>query len=67
MQLPERIPLLEVGIGDNRCAGQLIKASGFEFRYLDPRPDQPSMALLMAAKDSPTWRSGATRWRARPR
>lgn len=58
MQLPERIPLLEVGIGDNRCAGQLIKASGFEFRYLDPRPDQPSMALLMAAKDSPTWRSG---------
>lgn len=58
MQLPERIPLLEVAIGDNRGAGQLIKASGYEFRYLDPRPDQDSVALLMAAQDSPTWRSG---------
>ena len=58
MRLPDRIPLLEVAIGDNQRAGQLIKASGYEFRYLDPKPDQPSVALLMAAKDKPTWHAG---------
>ena len=58
MRLPDRIPLLEVAIGDNQRAGQLIKASGYEFRYLDPKLDQPSVALLMAAKDKPTWHSG---------
>lgn len=58
MLLPDRIPLLEVAIGDNRCAGQLIKASGFEFRYLDPNPEQPAVALLMPARRSPTWQSG---------
>ena len=34
MRLPDRIPLLEVAIGDNQRAGQLIKASGYHFRYL---------------------------------
>lgn len=58
MKLPEKIPLLEVAIGESPDAGQLLKTSGYEYRYLDPKPDQPSVALLMAAKDSPTWRDG---------
>ena len=58
MKLPEKISLLNVGIGGSPCAGQLLKTSGYEYRYLDPKPDQASVALLMAAKDSPTWRDG---------
>lgn len=58
MPLPDKIPLLDVAIGEAQGAGQLLKTSGYEFRYLDPTPDQPSVALLMAAKDSPTWRDG---------
>lgn len=58
MKLPERIPLLDVGIGSDLAAGQLLKTSRYEFRYRNPLPDQPSVALLMSAKDSPTWRDG---------
>ena len=55
--LPDRIPQLEVSIGPAH-AGQLIKRSTYEFRYLDPRPDQPSVALLMPASRQPTWQDG---------
>lgn len=58
MKLPDRIPLLDVGIGDNLAAGQLLKTSLYEFRYRDPSPDQPSVALLMTSRESPTWRDG---------
>ena len=38
--LPEKIKQLEVDIGGVR-AGQLLKHSIYEFRYLDSRHDQP--------------------------
>ena len=55
--LPEKIPLLEVAI-DGSASGQLIKRSTYEFRYLDPRPDQPVAALLMPASTQATWQDG---------
>ena len=55
--LPDRIPQLEVSIGDVPC-GQLIKRSTYEFRYLDPRTDQPAVALLMPASRQLTWQDG---------
>jgi serine/threonine-protein kinase HipA len=56
--LPEKIRELEVSIGDSAKAGQLLKTSNYEFRYLDSNPAQPSVALLMAPSDSLTWRDG---------
>jgi serine/threonine-protein kinase HipA len=56
--LPEKIRLLEVSIGDRKHAGQLLKASTYEFRYLDPDPGQPSVALLMPPRDGLTWQDG---------
>jgi len=56
--LPERIRLLEVSIGDAEHAGQLLKTSIYEFRYLDPDPGQPAVALLMPPADGLTWRDG---------
>ncbi len=56
--LPETIPLLEVTIGDNHQAGQLIKQSIYEFSYLSPEPGQPAVALLMPAQTRLTWRDG---------
>lgn len=56
--LPERIRLLEVSIGDAQHAGQLLKTSTYEFRYLDPSPEQAAVALLMPATESLTWRDG---------
>lgn len=53
--LPERIPQLDVAIGSHFGAGQLLKASTYEFRYLDARPEQPSVALLMPAAAQLTW------------
>lgn len=56
--LPDRIPLLEVAIGANTGAGQLLRKSGYEFRYLSPEADQPSVALLMPAGTQLTWQDG---------
>ena len=56
--ISEKIPLLEVSIGDAARAGQLLKTSNYEFRYTDPNPEQASVALLMAAKLKLTWQSG---------
>lgn len=56
--LPEKIPLLEVAIGDNLGAGQLLRTSSYEFRYLSPAQHQPSVALLMPASTRLTWRDG---------
>ena len=52
--LPEKIRALAVSIGDKE-AGQLLKTSNYEFRYLDPDPEQPAMALLMPPGASLTW------------
>ncbi len=56
--LPEKVPLQEVAIGDNLGAGQLLRTSIYEFRYLSPSQHQPSMALLMPASTRLTWRDG---------
>jgi serine/threonine-protein kinase HipA len=56
--LPDKIRLLEVAIGDAEHAGQLLKASTYEFRYLDPDPDQAAVALLMPPKEGLTWQDG---------
>jgi serine/threonine-protein kinase HipA len=55
---PEKIRLLEVSVGDTEHAGQLLKTSTYEFRYLDPSPEQPAVALLMPAHEGLTWRDG---------
>ena len=57
-KLPEKIRLLTVSIGDAEQAGQLLKTSTYEFRYLDPSPDQPVVALLMSAGESLSWQDG---------
>ena len=56
--LPERIPLLEVSIGDALRVGQLLKTANYEFRYLDPDPAQASVALLMPAAARLSWQDG---------
>jgi len=56
--LPEKIRLLNVSIGDTEDAGQLIRASTYEFRYRQPDPEQASVALLMPASEKPTWQDG---------
>ncbi|PIM53545.1 phosphatidylinositol kinase [Roseateles chitinivorans] len=56
--LPDKLPLLDVSIGALRQAGQLIKGSTYEFRYLDPSPDQPAVSLLMPPSAKLTWQSG---------
>ncbi|EIC19864.1 type II toxin-antitoxin system HipA family toxin [Thiorhodovibrio frisius] len=56
--LPDRIPLLEVAIGDNLSAGQLLRKSIYEFRYLCPAAQQSSVALLMPASTQLTWQDG---------
>lgn len=53
--LPEKLRQLQVAIGDNAQAGQLLKGSTHEFRYLDADPAQPSVALLMPASERLTW------------
>lgn len=58
MALPDKIRSLEVSI-NGRAAGQLLKTSNYEFRYATPEPDQPSVALLMPAREQPTWQDGA--------
>jgi serine/threonine-protein kinase HipA len=56
--LPEKIRSLMVSIGDTENAGQLLKTSTYEFRYLAPNTEQPSMALLMPARERLTWQDG---------
>lgn len=56
--LPEKIRALAVSIGDADPAGQLLKTSTYEFRYLDPDPEQPAVALLMPPKERLTWQDG---------
>ena len=56
--LPERIPQLDVSIGDRPVAGQLLKASNYEFRYLQAKAQQSSVALLMPASVKLTWADG---------
>ncbi|MBV8034354.1 type II toxin-antitoxin system HipA family toxin [Roseateles sp.] len=56
--LPEKIRLLSVSIGDAVQAGQMLRASTYEFRYLAPEPDQPTVALLMPPSESLTWQDG---------
>ena len=38
--LPEKIRLLNVSIGDAENAGQLIRASTYEFRYVQAQAEQ---------------------------
>ena len=56
--LPEKIRLLDVSIGDTEDAGQLIRASTYEFRYLQPDPEQAAVALLMPPRERLTWQAG---------
>lgn len=56
--LPEKIRLLNVSIGDAERAGQLIRASTYEFRYLQADPEQAAVALLMPPHDKLTWQDG---------
>ena len=56
--LPEKIRLLNVSIGDTDNAGQLIRASTYEFRYLQTNPQQAAVALLMPPEQQLTWQDG---------
>jgi serine/threonine-protein kinase HipA len=56
--LPEKIRLLNVSIGDTDNAGQLIRASTYEFRYLQTNPQQAAVALLMPPERQLTWQDG---------
>ena len=56
--LPEKIRLLNVAIGDAENAGQLLRASTYEFRYLAPDPEQVAVALLMSPREKLTWQDG---------
>lgn len=56
--LPERVRLLQVSIGDTLNAGQLLKTSTYEFRYLSDDPAQPAVALLMRPAERLTWVDG---------
>lgn len=55
---PEKIRLLNVSIGDTENAGQLLRASNYEFRYLQPDPEQATVALLMPPREQLTWQDG---------
>jgi serine/threonine-protein kinase HipA len=56
--LPEKIRFLDVSIGRDEHAGQLIRASTYEFRYLHPDPEQATVALLMPPSQKLTWQDG---------
>lgn len=58
MMLPEKIRLLNVSIGAAENAGQLLRASTYEFRYLQPDPEQATVALLMPPREQLTWQDG---------
>ncbi len=48
--LPEKIRQLNVSIGDAENAGQLIRASTYEFRYVQPQAEQATVALHKPCK-----------------
>jgi serine/threonine-protein kinase HipA len=50
--------LLNVSIGDVDNAGQLIRASTYEFRYVQADPAQAALALLMPPSQQLTWQDG---------
>jgi len=54
----EKVKLLDVSIGDTQHAGQLLRASTYEFRYLVPDPQQLAVALLMPPSQHLTWQDG---------
>jgi serine/threonine-protein kinase HipA len=54
--LPDEIKQLQVQINGS-TAGQLLKHSVYEYRYLDSNPDQASVALLMPPS-RPTYQDG---------
>ena len=54
--LPEKVKQLDVEIA-GEPAGQLLKHSVHEFRYIDSNLDQPSLALLMPPT-RPTYQDG---------
>lgn len=56
--LPEKVRHLNVTIGDNEHAGQLLRTSTYEFRYLQPDPEQAAVALLMPPQELFTWKDG---------
>lgn len=56
--LPEKIRSLAVSIGDAEHAGQLLKTSIYEFRYLNPAPEQAALGLLMSPRERLTWQDG---------
>ncbi|UOD50436.1 type II toxin-antitoxin system HipA family toxin [Orrella daihaiensis] len=56
--LPEKIRELEVSIGSQTDAGQLLKASRYEFRYRSPDPNQQAVALFMQPSEQLTWQDG---------
>ena len=56
--LPDKIRLLQVSIGGYEQAGQLLRASTYEFRYLAPDPEQTAVALLMPPVQKLTWHDG---------
>lgn len=56
--LPEKIRQLNVSIGDADDAGQLIRASTYEFRYVQTDPKQAAVALLMPPAQQFTWQDG---------
>lgn len=56
--LPERVAQLDVSIGNQPSAGQLLKSSTYEFRYVKADKDQTSVALLMPAARQLTWTDG---------
>ncbi len=56
--LPSKIRELSVAIGEVAQAGQLLKTSVYEFRYLRPEPDQAEVALFMPPAEQLTWQDG---------
>ncbi|MFT3815776.1 MAG: type II toxin-antitoxin system HipA family toxin [Acidovorax sp.] len=56
--LPEKIRELSVSIADAERAGQLLRGSIYEFRYLATDPGQAAVALLMPPGKQLTWQDG---------
>ena len=56
--LPEKIRLLDVSIGEAVHAGHLLRTLTYEFRYLSPEPEQPTVALLMPPGERLIWQDG---------
>lgn len=55
--LPEKIPVLDISIANAPNAGQLLKQSNYEFRYVKPDTEQSAASLFMPAREKLTWQS----------